>query len=73
MLGRVDDVAGDAEAPADDVGRAARKHRHRDVGAGEPVGDLVERAVAAERDDDVVAAVDRLAADLGRVVLSLGR
>ncbi len=72
VLGGIDDVAGDAEAPADDVGRAAGQHRHRDVGAGESVRDLVEGAVAAERDDDVVAAVDRLAADLGGVVLRLG-
>ena len=72
VLGGVDDVVGDAERPRDDVGRAAGQHRDRDVGAGEPVGDLVERAVPAEGDDDVVAAVDRLAADLGGVVLRLG-
>ena len=44
----------------------------RDVGAGEAVGDLVQRAVAAEGDDDVVAALAGLAADLDRVVLRLG-
>ena len=73
MLGRVDDVVGDPERAGDDVGRAAGEDRDRDVGAGEAVGDLVQGPVAAEGDDDVVAAVDRLAADLGRVVLRLGR
>ena len=48
------------------------QHRDRDAGAGEAVGDLVQRAVAAEGDDDVVAAVAGLAADLDRVVLRLG-
>ena len=48
------------------------QHRDRDVGAGEAVGDLVQGPVAAEGDDDVVAAVADLAADLGRVVLRLG-
>ena len=73
VLGGVDDVVGDSQRPRDDVGRAAGKDRDRDVGPGEAVGDLVQGAVPAEGDDDVVAAVDRLAADLGRVVLGLGR
>ena len=73
VLGRVDDVVGDAERAADDVGRAAGQHRDRHVGAGEAVGDLVQRPVAAEGDDHVVAVVADLAADLGRVVLRLGR
>ena len=72
VLGRVDDVVGDPERAADDVGRAARQHGDGDVGAGEPVGDLVQRPVAAEGDDDVVAAVAGLAPDLGRVALRLG-
>ena len=38
----------------------------------EAVDDLVERPVAAEGDDDVVAAVARLTADLDRVSASLG-
>ena len=73
VLGRVDDVVGDAEGAADDVGRAARQHRDRHVGPGEPVDHLVQRPVAAEGDDDVVAVVAHLAADLGGVVLRLGR
>ncbi len=72
VLGGIDDIARDAEAPADDVRRAAGEHRHRDVGAGESVCDLVEGPVAAECDDDVVAAVDRFAADLRGMVLRLG-
>jgi hypothetical protein len=35
--------------------RAAGEVGERDVGAGQAVGRLVERAVAAEGDDDVVA------------------
>ena len=72
VLGRVDDVVGDAQRAADDVGRAARQHRDRDVGPREPVGDLVQRPVAAKGDDHVVAVVAHLAPDLGRVVLRLG-
>ena len=48
------------------------QHRDRDIRAGQPVGDLVQGAVTAERDDDVVAAVARLAADLDRVLRGLG-
>ena len=72
MLGGVDDVIGDAEGAADDVGGAAGEHRDGDIGAGEPVGDLVQRAVAAEGDNDVIAAVAGLAADLDRVLGGLG-
>ena len=72
VLGRVDDVVGDAEGAADDVGRAARQHRDRHVGAGKPVDDLVQGPVAAEGDDDVVAVVAHLASDLGGMVLRLG-
>ena len=73
MLGGVDDVVGDPERSRDHVRGAARQDGHRDVRAGEAVGDLVERPVAAERDDDVIAALAGLAADLDRVVLRLGR
>jgi hypothetical protein len=47
-----------------------REHRDRDLRAGEAVGHLVQRPVAAERDHDVVAALTGLAADLDRVVLA---
>ena len=43
------------------------------VRAGQPVGDFVQRAVAAEGDDHVVALLARLAAQLCGVVLRLGR
>ena len=72
LLGRIDDVIGNAEGPADDVGVSARQEGDRDVGPGQPVGDLVHGPVATERDDDVVAPVDRVATDLGRMVLALG-
>ena len=72
VLGGVDDVVRDAERAADDVRRATRQHRHRDARAREAVGDLVEGAVAAERNDDVVLADARLAADLDRVRPCLG-
>ena len=71
VLGGVDDVVRDPERAADDVGRAAGQDGDRDVGSREPVRDLVQGAVAAEGDDEVIAAVARLAADLGRVVLGL--
>ena len=44
----------------------------RRAGAGQPVGGLVDGAVAAERDDRVVALVGGLAAELGGVVATLG-
>jgi hypothetical protein len=64
---RADDVAGDAEHLAQDVRRASGQARQRGRGAGEAVGDLVDRPVAAERHDDVVALVRRLAGQLDRV------
>ena len=72
VLGRVDDVAGDAEHLAEDVRRAAGQVGERDVGADQAVGGLVDRAVAAERDDDLVALLGGLADQLGRVPLALG-
>ena len=71
VLGRVDDVAGDAEHLAQHVRRAAGQAGHRRRAAGQPVGDLVDGAVAAEGDDDVVALLRRLAAQLGRVAARL--
>ena len=58
--------------PAEDVRRAARQAGQRRVRADEAVGGLVDRAVAAEGDDDVVALRGGLAGQLGRVVLRLG-
>ena len=73
VLGGVDDVVGDPQRAGDHVGRAAGEDRYRDVGSGESVDDLVEGPVAAEGDDDVIAAVNGLAADLGGVILRLRR
>src|SRR6187551_2915156 len=72
VLGRVDDVVRDAKGAADDIGGAAGQYRYRHVGAGEAVSDLVQRAIAAKRHDDVITVVAYLAADLGGVVLRLG-
>ena len=71
VLGRVDDVAGDAEHLAQHVRRAAGQAGDRRRAAGEAVGDLVDRPVAAEGDDDVVALAGRLAAQLGGVAARL--
>src|ERR671918_276352 len=72
MLSGVHDVIWNPQRAADDVGGTAREDRDRDIGPGEPIGDLVQRPVAAERDDDVVAAVSRFAPDLDRVLGRLG-
>jgi hypothetical protein len=72
VLGRVDDVVGDPEHPGVHVGRAARQAGERRRGAAQAVGRLVDRAVAAERDDDVVALAGRLARQRGGVVARLG-
>ena len=68
MLSRIDDVRGDPEHPAIDVGAAAGKAAQRGVGAGQAVGGLVDGAVAAERDDHVVALARGVASQLGRVI-----
>jgi hypothetical protein len=71
VLGGVDDLGGDAEHAAVHVRGAAGQAGERGVRAGEPVGGLVDGAVAAERHDDVVALRGRLAAQLDRVPLAL--
>src|SRR5207302_9906306 len=72
VLGRVDDIGRYAEHAAVDVGAPARKARQRGWRAREAVGGLIHGAVAAERDDDGVALVRSLTAELGRVVTGLG-
>ena len=71
VLGRVDDVARDAEHLAVDVGRAAGQRGQRGGGVRQAVGGLVDGAVPAEGDDDVVALLRGLAAQDGRVVAPL--
>ena len=58
---------GDPERAREHVRRAAGQRRERGVGAGEPVGGLVERAVAGEHDHDVEAVVAPRRARAGRV------
>jgi len=48
------------------------KARQRRLRSGEPIGGLVDGAVAAEGHDDVVSLARRLAADLGGVIALLG-
>jgi hypothetical protein len=72
VLGGVDHVVGDAEHAHVDVGRAAGQHAQRRVGPRQAVDHLVDRPVAAERHDDVVALARGLAAELGRMALALG-
>src|SRR5207248_5793346 len=61
----------DSERAAEDVRRAAGQARERHVRADQPVRGLVDRAVAAEGDHDLVARVGRFAGQLGRVRLGL--
>ena len=53
LAGGLDGVVGHADGAGEDVGRPARQDTEGAVGAGQPVGGLVEGAVAAEHDDGV--------------------
>jgi hypothetical protein len=70
VLGGVDDVGRDAEHAAVHVRRPAGEDREDGRGAGEPVGGLVDGAVAAERGHYVVALVGGRRTQLGRVSLA---
>ena len=48
-----DRIVGQPDRAGEDVRRSAGEHPERGVGAGDPGRHLVERAVAAEPDDDV--------------------
>ncbi len=53
QLGQQFRVARQPDLARQDVGGAERQHGERPVAPGKPVGDLVERAVAAGCDDDL--------------------
>ena len=72
VLGGIDDVAGDPEHLAEHVRRAARQAAQGGRRAEQAVRGFVDGAVAAERDNDVVVLVRRLAAELGGVAARLG-
>ena len=72
VLGCVDHVGWDPEHPAVDVRASAGKAGERRAAVDQPVGRLVDGAVAAERDDRVVALCGCLAAELGRVITAFG-
>jgi hypothetical protein len=72
VLGRIDQVRGNAEHLGEYVGRAAGQEAQRRGRARQAVGGFVDRAVAPERDDDVVALTRRRARELGGVSLGLG-
>ena len=69
---RVDRLVGEADGPGEHVGRAARQGGQGAVGADDPVGDLVQRAVAAEHDDHVGARSGRVERELAGVAASVG-
>ena len=72
VLGRLDQLSGNAEYLAEHVRRAPGRQRQRRGRAEQTVGGLVDRAVAAEGHDHVIALVRRLAAQLGGVTTGLG-
>ena len=72
VTGRFDGVVGQPDRAGEHVRRAARQRRQRRLGAGEAVGDLVERAVAAEADDHVDAVVGRPLGQAGGVAPTVG-
>jgi hypothetical protein len=72
VLGGVDHVVGDSQRARPDVGRPARQGGQRRLRPDQPVGGLVDGAVAAERHHHVVALAGGLARDLRGVVALLG-
>jgi hypothetical protein len=72
ILGCVHDVVRDPELLRPDVVRAARERGQRRLGAGEPVGRLVDRAVARVHGDDVESLRRRVAAQVQGVPAMLG-
>ena len=69
---RVVELRRDAVGAAEVHAGAERDRREVDVAAGDAVHDLVQRPVAADRDDERRAAVDRLPRELDQVARPLG-
>ena len=69
---RIDTVVGQSQDAGEDIGRAAGKGRQGGVGAGETVRCFVERAVAAEHDDEVVVLSRGRLGEPGRVTAAAG-
>ncbi len=65
-------IVGHAERAGEHVGAAAGEHAERGVGAGDAGGDLVQRAVAAEPDDDVDASTGGVLGESGGVAAAVG-
>ncbi len=66
---RLDEIAAGAERDDPEPGAAAQAG----LGALDPVHDLVDRAVAADRDHRVAAALDALPGQLGGAAARVGR
>ena len=66
-LDRADRVVREPDRAGEDVRRAAREHTERGVRSGDAGGDLVQRAVAAEPDDDVDATSRGILREPGRM------
>jgi hypothetical protein len=72
VTGRLDRVVREPHRPREHVGRPSRQHGERGVGAGEAVGRLVQRAVAAEDRDHLDADVGRALGEAGGVAPAAG-
>ncbi len=70
-LDRLDRVVRHAERAGEHVGRPAGEDAEGGVGTGDAGRDLVERAVAAEADDDVDAAARGVVGESGGVTAAV--
>ena len=72
VVGRLDRIVRHAKGAREHVRRAAREHAERGVRAGDPGGDLVQRAVPAETDHDIDAATGGVMCETSGVSASVG-
>ena len=72
QLHRSNRIVGHAEGAGEHVGAAARQRAERGLGTGHTGGDLVERAVAAEADDDIDATAGGILGEPGGVSAAIG-